>query len=202
MSLGTTDMLTVGLSSPPIATGAPGLAGTPPVTARVPRAAPPSTPGSSAPRLHRLGQVRRREGITRRTVARRLKMSVQDVEKQEQSTSDISLSDLYLWQEVLRVPLSELLVEPRDEVSPPLQLRARLLRVMKTVRSLQDRARQASVRRLAQVLVDQLVEIMPELKEATPWPSVGRRRRRDELGQAYFRGLPLDPLYEPEGTDD
>jgi hypothetical protein len=86
------------------------------------------------------------------------------------------LSNLYRWQEVLEVPLVELLHEPDGELSPPVQLRARLLRAMKTVRSIQRGAQQTSIRRLATMLVEQLVEIMPELKNIVPWPAASHRR--------------------------
>ncbi len=91
--------------------------------------------------------------------------------------------------------------EPAGELSPPLQLRARLLRAMKTVRSMQEVARQASVQRLASVLVAQILEIMPELKDTIAWPAVGHRRKQSELGQAFFRGLSLDLRDEMEGPE-
>jgi hypothetical protein len=37
-----------------------------------------------------------------------------------------------------------------------------------------------------------LIEIMPELKHTTPWPSVGKQRRRRELGRAARLPLPAD----------
>ena len=151
--------------------------------------------------LHRLGEVRRREGLTRREVARRLSISVREVQEREQPSSDMPLSDLYRWQEVLQVPLAELFNEPAGELSPPLQLRARLLRAMKTVRSIQEVARQASIQRLAIVLVDQILAIMPELKDTIAWPAVGHRRKQSELGQAFFRGLSLDLRDELEGPE-
>ena len=87
--------------------------------------------------LHRLAEVRRQEGLTRRTLARRLGVSLREVEEQEDPSSDILLSDLYRWQQAMEVPINELLCEPRCELSPPVQLRTRLLLVMKTVRSIQ-----------------------------------------------------------------
>jgi len=35
---------------------------------------------------------------------------------------------------------------------------------------------------------------MPELKDTTPWPSVGKRRSRRELGRAAQRRLPADVM--------
>jgi hypothetical protein len=41
--------------------------------------------------------------------------------------------------------------------------------------------------RLAQTLVEQLVEMMPELEQVNPWHAVGQRRSLDELGRAAER---------------
>ena len=53
---------------------------------------PPAQP------LHRLGEARRREGLTRREVARRLGISIREVQELEQPSSDVPLSALYRWQ--------------------------------------------------------------------------------------------------------
>lgn len=139
--------------------------------------------------LQRLKEVRRQEQVSRATLARRLKTTVQEVERQEDETSDMLLSTLYQWQEALDVPVSELLVESEQPLSAPVLRRAQLLRIMKTVMTIQERSRQASVRRMAQMLAEQLVELMPELKGASPWPTVGKRRSRREVGQAARRCL-------------
>jgi transcriptional regulator with XRE-family HTH domain len=149
-------------------------------------------------RLHRLSEVRRQEGMTRERIARFLKVSVDDVRKQELPCSDMMLSDLLRWQQALEVPLTELLQEPDTPLSPPVKLRAQLLRVMKTIRLLQERTRQASVRRLADMLAGQLVEIMPELEGTSGWPAVGHRRKLHELGQAFARGMVLRGIVEDE----
>ena len=151
--------------------------------------------------LHRLADVRRQEGLTRRTVARRLGVSLREVEEQEDPSFDILLSDLYRWQKAMEVPITELLCEPRCDLSPPVQLRARLLLVMKTVRSIQQRAQSAPMKRLVETLIAQIVEVMPDLKDTAPWPVVGRRRHKRDLGQAFFRRLSLDSLDELDGPE-
>jgi transcriptional regulator with XRE-family HTH domain len=148
--------------------------------------------------LQRLGEVRRREGLPRGKIAHRLGISVRQVQQQEEPSSDISLSDLYRWQEALGVPAAELLHEPDGELSPPVKLRARLVRAMKTARLIEELAREAPVRRLIKTLLEQLIKAMPELKDTTAWPAVGHRRKQDELGQAFFRRLSLDFFVEPE----
>jgi hypothetical protein len=61
---------------------------------------------------------------------------------------------------------------------------------MKTAVTILQRSRQPGIRRMAEVLVNQLTEMMPELKGVGPWPSVGRRRTSEELGQVVHRRLP------------
>ena len=141
-------------------------------------------------RLHRLGTVRQQEEISRRTVARQLKTSITEVKRQEDETADLPLSALYEWQKVLDVPMSELLLEPDEPLSSPVRNRAKMLRVMKTAVTILERARQAPVRRMAQMLVEQLVELMPELEGVSPWPAVGKSRLPSEYGQVIHRRLP------------
>jgi hypothetical protein len=61
--------------------------------------------------------------------------------------------------------------------------RAKMVKVMKTARSLLESAGNGPVRRMAENLVEQLTDLMPELKEVSPWHSVGQRRSLDELGR-------------------
>jgi transcriptional regulator with XRE-family HTH domain len=142
--------------------------------------------------LHRLGVVRRLQGISRRTVARHLEMEVAAVKREEQETADLPLSKLYEWQKVLDVPISELLVEADDLLSSAVLKRAQLVRVMKTALAIRHKANRLTIRRMAQMLIEQLVEIMPELAEVSPWHAVGKRRRREEHGAAAERQLSED----------
>ena len=137
--------------------------------------------------LHRLAEVRRRQGVSRRTLARRLNVDVTEIKIEERAQSDILLSRLYQWQEVLEVPVDELLVETESPLSAPVLRRAQMIRLMKTAAAILQRSQQLGIRRMAQVLVDQLVEIMPELSQVTPWHAVGKRRTKDEIGQAAGR---------------
>lgn len=154
---------------------------------------PPVTPDATRP-LHRLAAVRRLQGVSRRAIARRLNVDIATVKQQEDETSDLPLSVLYLWQEMLEVPVVELLVESEEQLSPPIEHRARMVRVMKTVLAILERATQPSVRRMAQNLVEQLVEVMPELKGVSAWHAVGQRRRLDEYGRAAERRISRDSL--------
>ncbi len=144
------------------------------------------------PPLHRLAEVRRQQGMSRRTVARRLNADVARVKQQEAETSDMMLSTLYEWQRALEVPVAELLVESDEPLSAPVMKRAKLVRIMKTAAAILERTQQTSIRRMAQTLVDQLVELMPELADVTPWHAVGKRRTKDDVGQVAHRRLSPD----------
>jgi transcriptional regulator with XRE-family HTH domain len=134
--------------------------------------------------LHRLAAVRQRQGMSLRSVARQMNVEASVARAQEQETTDLSLSDLHKWQQVLGVPIAELLVDAGDDLSPPIRKRAQMVRVMKTAMSILELARQPSIERLAQTLVNHLVELMPELRDVAAWHTVGQRRRLDEYGRA------------------
>ncbi|MEN6498479.1 MAG: hypothetical protein ABFD16_29605 [Thermoguttaceae bacterium] len=151
-----------------------------------------SMEGSSKQPLHRLAHVRRLQGVSRRTLARRMNTDVREIKMQEREDSDLLLSQLYQWQQALEVPVGELLVESNDPLSLPVLRRAQMVRLMKTATAILERSQQLSIRRMAQVLVDQLVELMPELNGVTPLHVIGKRRTQDETGQAAERRISLD----------
>lgn len=128
--------------------------------------------------------------MTLRNVARRLRMSLPLVRRQEQADSDLRISDLLRWQEVLEVPVAELLVEGEDALSGPVLERARMVKLMKTVAAIRERSRDSGIARMVDMLVEQILEIMPELSDVTPWHSVGQRRTSDDLGRTACRVVP------------
>jgi transcriptional regulator with XRE-family HTH domain len=155
--------------------------------------------------LHRLDQVRRQEHVSRRTVARHLGITVPDVKRQECKTTDLPLSVLYQWAEVLGLPVAELVEEPGDSLSTPLFNRARLVRVMKTAMTILEQTGDPQTKRLAQIMVEQLMAIMPELRDVSAWHAVGRRRSLEELGIAAERSLSAKvfmDVVDCEGPDE
>ena len=139
--------------------------------------------------LHRISAVRRQQGLSCRTIARKLNIDVSTVKLQEQPSTDLLLSELYIWQQVLDVPVAELLVETGEHLAAPVLRRAQLVRIMKTAMAIHESAGQESIRRMALTLIEQLKEVMPELQHITAWHTVGKRRRRDEYGVAAERRL-------------
>jgi len=141
--------------------------------------------------LHRLEEVRRQQGVSRRTLARRLNTDVSEIKLEADQQSDIPLSRLYQWQQILEVPIADLLVENEEPLSAPVLRRAQLVRLMKTASAILQRSQQLSVRRMAQMLVEQLIEVMPELAEISAWHAIGKRRTPGETGKAAARCIPF-----------
>ena len=155
----------------------------------LPAASPVPVTPSERP-MHRLAEVRRRQGVSVRSVARRMNTTMEQVRQQEQAQCDMKLSELYRWQQALEVPIAELLVDIDAPFSQPVLARARMLRVMKTARAINESTDDESLHRLCTMLEQQLVEIMPELEGVSAWHSVGQRRTKAELGRVAERPLP------------
>jgi len=135
--------------------------------------------------FHRIKEVRRQQGCSVRRAAQMLKCDGEQVRYEEEETTDLPMSRLLQWQEVLEVPLAELLIETDAALSPPIMERARMIRLMKTALALEERAGTPQVKRMAMTLITQLKEIMPELEGVTPWASIGQRRQPRQGGRVY-----------------
>ncbi|HUS38249.1 MAG: helix-turn-helix transcriptional regulator [Pirellulales bacterium] len=113
--------------------------------------------------LHRIGVARQQQGISLRTVARRMQKTVAEVRDQELSSTDLNLSTVYNWCEALNLPVEELLVEPSEGFSTPILKRTQLINLMKMALTIGQAAKDDAIRRLAEAMVDQMVDLMPEL---------------------------------------
>jgi transcriptional regulator with XRE-family HTH domain len=142
--------------------------------------------------LHRIAEVRRQQGVTLRNVARRLGLSLPVVRRQEEADCDLRLTDLHRWQQVLDVPVAELLEEGDGQLSGPVLERSRMVKLMKTAAALRERTEGTSAGRIVDMLVEQILEIMPELADVTPWHTVGQRRTLDDVGRTARATVPDD----------
>ncbi|MFN0021446.1 MAG: helix-turn-helix domain-containing protein [Pirellulaceae bacterium] len=161
-------------------------------TSPIPLPLPLNAPGRP---LHRIQAVRAQQGMSLRTAARQLGIDVRAVRAQEQPSTDLRVSDLYRWQQVLDVPAADLLEESSEPLSRPVAERAKMVRVMKTAASLLESAESPASRRMAENLVQQLCDVMPELKEISSWHTVGQRRSLDELGRAAEQVIDDSSMY-------
>ncbi len=140
--------------------------------------------------IHRLAEIRRREGISVRAMARRLGITSSEVRRQERSFTDIPLRVLADWAAALRMPVAELVADAADGLPPHLQRRANLLRAMKDARAIQRRAKEKTIRLFAADIVELLLAVMPELIEvaAEQEPSAKRQQR---LGRTATETIPI-----------
>ena len=141
---------------------------------------------------HRIREVRIQQGVSLRTAARHMQSDVRTARQEEEETTDLTLSQIYQWQKVLDVPVAELLAESDESLSRPIMERARMVRVMKTAQAILEKAPTAPMKRMAQMLVEQLTEVMPELETVSPWHSVGQRRSLDDLGRIAEQTVSMD----------
>jgi hypothetical protein len=166
-------------------------------------AAPPFTGAKPAAVrvLHRIREVRREQGVSSKRAAQLMGKAVETIRAEEAETTDLRLSQLYEWQRLLEVPVEDLLVEPHAPLSEPVLKRARMVRLMKTVQAIMERTGQPSVRRLAQTMVNQLVEIMPELEGITPWNSLDRKKARNQNSR-ILESTYLNPASEDDDPNE
>ena len=73
------------------------------------------------------------------------------------------------------------------ELSRPVHLRAKLVKVMKTAATILEVSSEPRTCRVVSMLISQLTEVMPELAEIGPWQASGSQRSLEELGRAAER---------------
>jgi hypothetical protein len=116
-------------------------------------------------------------------------MDVKRYRELEDPQSDLSLTQLIAIQTALEVPICDLL-EDRQGLSRPVEERAKMLKIMKTAVALKEAKINARADRMAQMLCEQLVDLMPELAEVSGWPQFGARRGASAVGKALQQ--PID----------
>ncbi|MCA9192121.1 MAG: helix-turn-helix transcriptional regulator [Planctomycetales bacterium] len=144
-------------------------------------------------KLHRVAKVRVEQNVSHRTIARRMGIEVRQLKELEQPETDLTMSQLMAFQQALDVPMIDLL-EDRTELSRPVQERAKLVRIMKTASALKSAKASPRINRLASMLCEQLVDLMPELAEVSGWPQFGARRGQSALGKALQNPISVDVL--------
>ncbi|MCA9246315.1 MAG: hypothetical protein KDA42_04340 [Planctomycetales bacterium] len=141
---------------------------------------------------HKIREVRLQQGVSLRSASKRMQMDICDVRETEKPWNDIPVSILYVWQKALEVPAAHLLSEEEEGLSGPVLKRARMIRLMKTAAALKERIEDPALELLVRTLIDQLIEIMPELETVSAWHAIGQRRSLDECGRVAENQLPDD----------
>lgn len=152
--------------------------------------------------LHRLSEVRTLQGFSLRTISRRTGIDVRELRRQENPHEDLRLSELVLWQRALEVPISELLNDSLDPLSPSVRDRAQLVRIMKTVVALAEVVTNARAQRMLMMLREQLLQLMPELDEIVGWPSFGSRRPSENMGKISEEPISVRAMFADQGEEN
>ena len=147
----------------------------------------PVTGVSQARTYHQVAKVRRIQSVSLATCARKLGISINEARYQEQPTTDLTISQLMAWKEVLDVPLSELFGPIENELDNPVRNRALLLKAMKSAKQIRRDSRESGIRSMADNMIEILLKMMPELAEVTAWPEVGQSHEARPLGMAVYR---------------
>ncbi|TWU28552.1 helix-turn-helix transcriptional regulator [Bythopirellula polymerisocia] len=168
-----------------------------PVPRTNPKADHSAQPAQAPITYHRIQEVCAQQGATTRALSRKMDIGVNEIREQENPHTDLRISDLLRWQKVLEVPLVDLLVDNEGPLSEPVTRRANMLRVMKTAKAIQESTHDRSVKRLADMLVSQIAEIMPELSDVSAWHTVGQLRTQNDLGRIVERSIPDSFFTEP-----
>lgn len=132
-------------------------------------------PCVSKPKLNRIAEVRNSQGVSEKTLCKRLNIGLDELRRIEDPTCDLSVSQLVAVQLALDVPLVDLL-EDSNSLSRPVQERAKLVKVMKTAAAIKECKLTSRAMRLAEMLREQLLDLMPELSDVSSWPQFGSRR--------------------------
>ncbi len=133
-------------------------------------------PQSSPHSLQRVAEARKQQGFSLRTISRRTGIDMRTLRAHESPAADLKLSELHAWQMALEVPMVDLIEDESQPLSRPVRERATLVRIMKTAVALKEAGGTARIQRLADMLCEQLVELMPELADIGGWPQHGSRR--------------------------
>jgi transcriptional regulator with XRE-family HTH domain len=160
------------------------------------------SPGPDIPvELHQIQLTRQREEKSLKAVARHLGLSPADAHDQEDPRTDLKLSQLYRWAAVLEVPPQELL--NRDDSSIELaSQRGALVRMMKTIQMLlQAVSSNERLRIIAETLYEQLISIMPELHDVTPYPTASGRRMLTEASPREIHPVCVPADLQPWAAD-
>ena len=137
--------------------------------------------------LHRLAQVRSEQDVSLSNVAKKLGVRVTEARRQEQATTDLLLSQLYRWRDVLQTPIGDLLIDLEEIPTNPIKSRSQLVKMMKTVRAILETTKESGTRILIEMLAAQFIDLMPELEHINAWPTIGQAREQRAPGQAVFR---------------
>ena len=88
--------------------------------------------------------------------------------------------------------MANLIEEPESTLDNPVKKRAAMVRIMRSAVSISEEASSEKMSALADTLVSQLVDLMPELEGLSAWPQYGQRRGPEEVGRVAERPMRVE----------
>jgi hypothetical protein len=122
---------------------------------------------------------------------------MREIRAQEDPSCDLPLTAVYRWQQALNVPAAEILVEPDDRLSAPVNIRARLLRMMKTVITILEEPQPDRTCNLLENLKNDILAVMPEVEHIDRWHGSGGPRDSEDIAAAVLRQVNEELLRDP-----
>jgi transcriptional regulator with XRE-family HTH domain len=147
--------------------------------------------------LHRLAAVRAARKVSPSVLAQRLNITAEQVKLREQGSVDLPLSELYKWAAALEVPVERLLVNSDVVVPVPEMDLESAKELLRTARALCAETDHPNLERMATALVEQIVELAPELKDAALAPAAEGRRRAGRAHSMVVPQLPENVFIKP-----
>ena len=147
--------------------------------------------------LHRIREIRAQHDVSLRSLARKMHVPMREIRAQEDPSCDLPLTAVYLWQQALNVPAAEILVEPDDRLSAPVNIRARLLRMMKTVITILEEPQPDRTCNLLENLKNDILAVMPEVEHIDRWHGSGGPRDSEDIAAAVLRQVNEELLRDP-----
>ena len=143
--------------------------------------------------LNRVQLVREQQGVSARTIARRLGIDLRSYRRLEDPLTNLTLQELFALQNALEVPIADLIVE-RTTLARPVEERAKMIKIMKTAVAMREADLGSRSKRMAEMLCDQLIDLMPELEDVSGWPQFGARRGISAVGKALQQPIDMSNL--------
>ena len=148
-------------------------------------------------RFHQVATVRKRERLTIRNAAKHFKLPAKTVARLEDETVDLPISVLRRWAEIMKIPVTELLLPVETETGRCVWDRAGMVKIMKSLETIRNSCADESIDRQLSYVRRQLLAMMPELEDVAPFPNHNFNRRKDDYG-AVVRNLISDPFVDEE----
>ncbi|MCR5359895.1 MAG: helix-turn-helix domain-containing protein [Thermoguttaceae bacterium] len=135
--------------------------------------------------FHHIHEIRTRKGISLDYCAKKIGISLAAARKQEKPTSNLSISQLIKWMDVLNVQLSEILGLEEGDLDDPIFHLTELLKVKDLAESIQGGTREGSIYCVAGNLITNLDNLIFDSKDVAGGENVGQaqkdRRRAAEI---------------------